>query len=81
MEIYKNNGETYNVEDITYGGIYINVNGTTITDCKLNDEMLLGMKNGAEAFTVFCNGEEIMFGTFEEAYDYAMHKQKDTFRI
>jgi len=30
-------------------------------------------------YTVFVNSDEVFYKTFEEAYDCAMNKQKDTF--
>ena len=32
-------------------------------------------------YTVFCDSDEIFFKTFEEAYNFAMNEQKDTFRL
>jgi len=64
--IYKNKGKTYEVESVTYGGIAINVNGTTIT--KADDD----------TYTVFVEGDEIGFDNFNDAYNFAMTEQKDT---
>lgn len=63
---YENNGKVYKVESVTYNGQCINVNGTTITD----------MGNGQ--YTVFVESDEIGFDNFEDAYEFAMTKQKDT---
>ena len=64
--IYKNNRKIYEVESVVYGGTAINVNGTTIT------------KNDDRTYTVFVEGDEIGFNTFDEAYKFAMTEQKDT---
>jgi hypothetical protein len=74
MKTYRNNGKTYKVESVTYGGQCINVNGTTITDIKKT-----GL--GATGYTVFVDGDEIAFDTFFEAYEFATTKQKDTMRL
>ena len=73
---YKNNGKTYNVESVVYNGAIINVNGTSITDHSKNFVGVVG-----EGYSVFVDSDELGFDTFEEAYDFAMTKQKDTFRI
>ncbi len=78
---YRNNGKTYDVEEVNLAGAIINVNGTSITDYKTmeyitGDKMYSGM-----GYSVFCDSDEICFDTFEEAYDFAMNKQKNTFRI
>ena len=77
---YTNNGKTYDVEDIELYGAIINVNGTSITDLNVmleltGDEMLYGQGG----YTVFVNSDEVYYDTFEQAYDCAMNKQKDTF--
>lgn len=64
--VYKNNDKTYKVESVTYGGTAINVNGTTIT------------KQDSGTYSVFIEGDEIGFNSFDEAYDCAMNRQKDT---
>ena len=78
---YTNDGKTYDVEEVNLAGAIVNVNGTSITDYKTmeyitGDKMYSGM-----GYSVFCDSDEICFDTFEEAYDFAMTKQKDTFRI
>lgn len=80
METYVNNGKTYRVEEVNLMGAIINVNGTSITDCALMGE-LTNNPYMTEGYTVFCDSDEICFDTFEEAYDFAMTKQKDTFRL
>ena len=77
---YVNNGKTYDVEEVNLYGAIINVNGTSITDLSVmqdltGDEMLYG--DGG--YTVFVNSDEVYYDTFEKAYDCAMNKQKDTF--
>ena len=77
---YRNNGKTYDVEDVELYGAIINVNGTSITDLNkmlelTGDEMLYGR----DGYTVFVNSDELYYDTFEQAYDCAMNKQKDTF--
>ena len=64
---YLNNGKAYEVECVNYG-MCIQVNGTTITEEDLT----------AGTFSVFVEGDEIIFNSFEEAYEFAMTKQKDT---
>lgn len=80
MKKYYNNGKTYDVEEVNLEGAIINVNGTSITDYKVMSE-LTGNPFMSEGYTVFCDSDEIYFDTFEEAYDFAMTKQKDTFRL
>ena len=77
---YVNNGKTYDVEEINLYGAIINVNGTSITDFQRMLE-LTGDKlcYGQGGYTVFVNSDEVWYKTFEEAYDCAMNKQKDTF--
>lgn len=75
---YRNNGKDYKVESVSYGGVIINVNGTSITDCSKLDYIGSPTTNG---YTVFVDSDEVWFKTFEEAYDFAMTKQKDTFRL
>ena len=82
MEKYINNGKEYDVEEVELYGAIINVNGTSITDFKrmedlTGDEMLYA----GGGYTVFCDSDEIYFKTFEEAYNFAMNEQKDTFRV
>jgi len=80
MEKYYNNGKWYDVEEVNLYGAIINVNGTSITDLNVmkdltGDELLYG--DGG--YTVFVNSDEVWYKTFEQAYDCAMNKQKDTF--
>ena len=72
---YKHNGKSYKIESVAYGNSIINVNGTSITDCS---KLRFGPQTG---FTVFVDSDELYFPTFEEAYEFATTKQKDTFRI
>ena len=72
MTSYYNNGKKYLVESVV-DNLLINVNGTTITDWKV-------MSN-TQGYTVFVEGDEDFFETFEEAYDFAMNGQKDTIRL
>lgn len=82
MERYYNSGKEYVVEEVNLYGAIINVNGTSITDlgrmCELTGDKLL---YGDGGYTVFCDSDEIYFKTFDEAYDFAMNKQKNTFSI
>ena len=80
MKIRKEN-KTYNVDEVTMNGIFINVNGTTITDYAVWAEQFDNPLMQTEGYTVFCDSDEICFDTFDEAYDFAMNKQKDTFRL
>ena len=79
MKKYINNGKTYEVSDITYNGAIIEVNGTDITDLEKKGQ-LDGLSFGS-GFTVFCDSDEMGFATFDKAYEFAMTKQKDTFRL
>ena len=82
MERYINNGKEYQVEEVNLYGAIINVNGTSITDLSamydLTGDELLYAGGG---YTVFCDSDELYFDTFEEAYNFAMNEQKNTFRI
>lgn len=60
----------------------VDVNGTSITDCDLQAEMFgYEWRKSNGDFSVFCNSDEIVFDSFEKAYNFAMNEQKDTFRI
>lgn len=63
---YNNSGRTYQVDSIEYNGEIINVFGTSITD--------MGM-----GYTVYFNGDEVYFETFDEAYNFAKDNTRDTF--
>jgi len=81
MQYYTNKKKIYEVESVELFGAIINVNGTSITDFNqmynlTNDEMYKG-----GGYTVFCDSDELYFDTFEEAYNFAMNEQKDTFSI
>ena len=77
---YTNSGKTYNVEEVNLFGAIINVNGTSITDlAKMNE--LTDSEFYTKGYTVFCDSDEIYFDTFEQAYNFAMTEQKDTFRL
>lgn len=78
--IYERDGKKYKVDSVTSGGVCINVNGTTITDQEAMSETL-GFSFPVEGFSVFVDGDELYFNTFEEAYDFATTKQKNTMRI
>ena len=80
MEKYINSGKEYEVEEVLLDGAIINVNGTSITDIErmkelTGDEILYS----GGGYTVFVNSDEVFYKTFEQAYDCAMNKQKDTF--
>lgn len=70
----------FEVESVAQFGAIINVNGTSITDIKRMYELTHSQLYKCGGYTVFCDGDEIFFETFEEAYDFAVNKQKDTFR-
>jgi hypothetical protein len=79
MQYYTNKKKIYEVESVELYGAIINVNGTSITDLGqmynlTGDDMY---KSGG--YTVFVNSDEVYYDTFEEAYDCAMNKQKNTF--
>lgn len=77
---YKNNNKSYEVDSVEYGGSIINVNGTSITDCD-RQALLFGYNwyKPDGTFTVFANSDEIVFKNFDDAYKFAMTKQKGTF--
>ena len=68
MTTYENNGKSYQVESLAYGGLIINVNGTSISE----------LGNGY--YSVFVEGEEIVFENFEKAYQFAINEQENTIR-
>ena len=78
---YFNNGKQYNVSNVTYGGACIQVNGTTITDVaqmhKVNDMPT----PSAKIYTVFVDGDERVFLSFADAYEFATTQQRNTFSI
>ena len=77
---YRNNGKTYKVDEVNFGGAIINVNGTSITDdAKLQEVMHSHLKGSG--YGVFVDGDEVAFKTFAEAYEFATTKQKDTVRL
>ena len=78
---YENHGKVYDVESVTYGGASIQVNGTTITNHLILNELLYGSKPSYEHYSVFVDSDELYFDTFEEAHIFATTKQKDTFSI
>ena len=78
MKIFKE-GKAYEVEEVTMGGVFINVNGTTITDYTVWAEVFDNPLMPTEGYSVFVGSDEVCYDTFEEAYDCAMNKQKDTF--
>lgn len=80
--IYTNKSKKYKVESVSYCGMIVGVNGTSITDCDLQAKMFgYSWHKPCGDFTVFCDSDELVFHSFEEAYDFAMNKQKDTFSI
>ena len=83
MERYLNNGKEYEVKEVTGLGCFINVNGTTITDQSACADVMgndLGLYTPG-VYTVFVDGDEIGFDSFEKAYDFAVNEQKGTFSI
>jgi hypothetical protein len=72
-------GKNYKVDSVTYEGMCIQVNGTTITDCEIQSRVL-GMPK-ASGYAVFCDSDEISFDTFLAAYVFATKCQKNTHRI
>lgn len=79
---YKFGNKNYEVEEVGLGGAMVNVNGTTITNCCLMDK-LTGNAHPSEpnTFSVFCDSDEVVFHSFEDAYQFATTEQKDTFRL
>ncbi len=81
MTITKNN-KKYRVESVAYGGAVTNVNGTSITDRDLFAELVGDKYHVADgSFSVFCDGDEISFPSFQEAYEFATTKQENTYRL
>lgn len=75
-------GKSYKVESTSYFGAVINVNGTSITDCDMMAVITDDENHTPDgSFTVFCDSDELWFPNFAEAYEFAMTKQKDTFRL
>ena len=79
MERYYNNGKEYVVEEVNLYGAIINVNGTSITDLSKMYELTGDDMYKDGGYTVFVGSDEIYYDTFEQAYDCAVNKQKDTF--
>lgn len=79
MQYYTNKKKIYEVEEVNLYGAIINVNGTSITDvhqlAKVTGNKLLD----GEGYTVFVGSDEVWYKTFEQAYDCAMNKQRNTF--
>jgi len=71
---YTNNGKKYNVESVAFGGMIINVNGTSITNCSKLPEF------PTTGYSVFVDSDEVCFDSFEKAYEFATTKQKNTSR-
>ena len=67
----------FKVDGVEYGGAIVNVNGTSITDHKKMTELMHSPFH-VSGYSVFVEGDELMFDTFEEAYEFATTKQKDT---
>lgn len=64
----------YEIDSVVYvpnEGCFYNVNGTTISP--IGDE-----KNFEGHYTVFVNGDDLVFHSFDEAYEFATKKQKNT---
>lgn len=81
MEKYVNGGKEYEVEGVELYGAIVNVNGTSITDLGLMGDLTGDPMYNGGGYTVFCDSDELYFKTFEEAYDFAMNEQKDTFSV
>ena len=81
MVKYYNSGIEYQVDAVELDGAIINVNGTSITDCAVMAERTGNPFMACDGYLVFCDSDEIGFDTFEEAYEFAMYKQKDIFSI
>ena len=65
------NGKDYDVDSTAYNGAVINAFGTSITD-----ESKLGIGGSGNGYTVFEDGEEIWFKTFDEAYNHAKKNER-----
>ena len=76
----KKEQKAFEVESTSYFGAIINVNGTSITDIKRMYELTHSPLYKGGGYTVFCDGDEVFFDTFEKAYGFAMNEQKNTFR-
>ena len=81
INIMKTKLKEYEVEEVNLYGAIINVNGTSITDLEVMGDLAGDPMYENDGYTVFCDSDEIYFKTFEEAYNFAMNEQKDTFRV
>lgn len=77
---YKKNGKTYQVQEINFGGAIVNVNGTSITNMKLMAETMKS-PYPTNGYSVFVDSNELAFETFDQAYEFATTKQKDTYSL
>lgn len=64
-------GKDYDVDNTAYNGAIINAFGTSITD-----ESKLGIGGSGNGYTVFEDGEELWFETFDEAYNHAKKNER-----
>lgn len=72
--------KVYEVDEVpaVYKGAIVNVNGTTITDCGLMSRTIHNNSDNEGTYSVFVEGDEVLFNSFEEAYNCAVYRQKDT---
>lgn len=77
---YYSEGKSYKVQSVEFGGAIVNVNGTSITDQAAMNEAM-NMPFPASGYSVFVDGDEVAFRSFDEAYVFATTKQKDTCRL
>ena len=71
----------YNVQSVAYEGAIVNVNGTSITDYGTLWATTGNPLYAQGGYSVFVDGDELYFDTFEKAYEFATTKQKDTIRL
>lgn len=78
---YCKDEKCYEVEEVVEDGLFVNVNGTTITDLTKQAHLFNLPPKKDAGFSVFVGGDELYFKTFDAAFKYAMTKQKDTHSI
>lgn len=68
-------GKEYNVDEVQYE-MYYNIGQTTITDMTKQEFILFGNKKENLGYSVFIDGDEVCYKTFEDAYNAALEYNK-----
>lgn len=68
-------GKEYNVDEVQYG-MYYNIGQTTITDVSKQEYVLFGKETKGLGYSVFIDGDEVCYETFEDAYNAALEYNK-----